>query len=167
MKKMIKISFIIALILNYSCTKENPEENQTSLKLTPENLVGEWRKIGAFKSTDSSGVDLSNENLMNSMDDCRKDDIYKYIVSNNSSNIIKWGYGNNICEDEGQEKNQFIEIGTWTLDERGSLNYNYSDVQEAYRILKLDREELLIRKKSGILENDTIKYYIEKYKRLN
>jgi hypothetical protein len=101
------------------------------------------------------------------MDDCRKDDIYKYIVSNNSSNIIKWGYGNNICEDEGQEKNQFIEIGTWTLDERGSLNYNYSDVQEAYRILKLDREELLIRKKSGILENDTIKYYIEKYKRLN
>ena len=164
MKNMLKLSvIIIALVLNISCNEESIEENQKPLELTAENIEGEWTRIGIYKSTDPSGKNLPNENLMDSIDDCRKDDIIKYTISPDSPNIRYWVYNNDICE--GQEKNKFIELGTWILDSKGKLYYYYSDVQESYKIIELNRTDLLIRKSSGIKENDEINYYFEKYER--
>lgn len=168
MKKMIHTNLILIMIaFSLGCSKESLEKNtiQEDLKFSSKTLEGEWIKTGIFisDSIDSLGERETKENLMDTIADCRKDDIHKFTIESDTNNKYYWGYNEKLCE--GQLKDNFVEIGSWTLDSVGRLNYFYADVMQPYQVINLTEDELLIRKKSGISGDNGMTYYFEHYRR--
>lgn len=163
--KVVAISVLLALI---GCDSEGQDINDdgTDLPFSSTNLKGDWVKSAEYVGQlgDSLGGKTPSEDILSILDACQKDDIFRYDVgSSDQGNPYVWGIGEKACE--GQAVNDFIEIGTWTLEDSGKLNLSYSDVSEPYVVISLTSKRLLIRKASGIITPDGTVFPFTEYVR--
>ncbi|MEO2050311.1 MAG: hypothetical protein ABGX00_00990 [Allomuricauda sp.] len=152
--KMVAFSVLLTLI---GCDSDGQDINDdgTDLPFSSINLKGDWVKSAEFvgEPGDTLGSKTPSEDILSALDACQKDDIFRFDVgSSDQGNPYVWGIGQIACE--GQTADDFIEIGTWTLDNSGKLDISYSDVSEPYVVVSLTSKRLLIRKSSGTMTPD-------------
>ena len=156
----------ISLMFIWGCNDDDQSPEQVNLLFTEDNLAGDWKRMAEFKGrpNDSLGLSEPTEDLFAQFENCRKDDIIRYVkATQQEGNTYFWGIGEVACHN--QIANSFIEIGTWTIQESGELNRFYSDVSEPYIVVLLTGKQLRIRKESGTKEPEGKFYEFTEYVR--
>lgn len=156
----------LSLLVNMSCNDDDRSTQEVNLLLTEDNLAGDWKRIAEFRGqpNDSLGILEPTEDLFAQFENCRKDDMIRYVkTTQQEENTYFWGIGEVACHN--QIANSFVEIGTWSLQESGKLNRFYSDVNEPFIVVLLTSQQLRIRKESGIKSNDGTIYEFTAYER--
>lgn len=134
---------------------------------TENNLAGDWKRIAEIRGqpNDSLGILEPLEDLFAQFENCRKDDMIRYVKATfQKENTYFWGIGEVACH--SQIANTFNEIGTWTLQESGRLTHFYSEVSEPFIVVLLTSQQLRIRTESGIAELDGLIYEFTEYERI-
>ncbi|NYJ28140.1 hypothetical protein GGE08_002194 [Muricauda sp. ARW1Y1] len=65
----------------WSCKKDDQSSQQVNLLFTENNLAGDWKRIAEFSGqpNDSLGILEPLEDLFAQFENCRKDDIIRYV----------------------------------------------------------------------------------------
>lgn len=166
LKKMIYILSCFLLVI-WGCNNDDQSSQQVNLLLTEDNLEGDWKRIAEFRGqpNDSLGILKPTEDLFAQFENCRKDDMIRYVKAiQQEENTYFWGIGEVACHN--QIANSFIEIGTWTIQESGKLNRFYSDISEPFVVVLLTSQQLRIRKESGVKESEGTIYEFTEYERM-
>ena len=169
---MLRQAFLLlfcCLLILSACNSEdqNSRDESANLPFVADNLVGDWKRIAQFKGqpNDSLGILEPKEDLFIQFENCRKDDIIRYVKgTQQEQNSYFWGIGKIPCH--SQIADSFIEIGTWSLPETGKLSHSYSDVIELFIVVKLQSQQLLVRKESGMEDADGVIYEFTQYDRI-
>ncbi|MGB5820329.1 MAG: hypothetical protein WBG90_12655 [Saonia sp.] len=155
--------FLLAI---WGCNNDNQDSQEVDLLFTEDNLEGNWKRIAEFRGqpNDSLGILEPTEDLLAQFENCRKDDMIRYVKAiQQEENTYFWGIGEIACHN--QIANSFIEIGTWTIQESGKLNRFYSDISEPFVVVLLTSQQLRIRKESGVKESEGTIYEFTEYER--
>lgn len=155
------------LLVIWGCNNDDQSSQQVNLLLTEDNLEGDWKRIAEFRGqpNDSLGILKPTEDLFAQFENCRKDDMIRYVKAiQQEENTYFWGIGEVACHN--QIANSFIEIGTWTIQESGKLNRFYSDISEPFVVVLLTSQQLRIRKESGVKESEGTIYEFTEYERM-
>jgi hypothetical protein len=144
--------FILFLSILWACNNDdqNSLEECFNLPSIAVNLVCDWKRIAQIKGqpNDSLGILVPTWDLFAQFENCRKDDIIRYVKGTQQvESTFFWGIGKNACH--SQIASSFLEIGNWYLQETGKLNHSYSDVNEPFILIILRKQQLLIRSESG------------------
>ena len=159
----INFTFILLLSL-FSC--DNKDDSIEQLAITEEAISGDWLRssyyIGLTGDTDgSSGI---SKDLLNDLTDCKKDDILRYQTSASiNSNKLIFGISSLPCE--GEEANDFISAGTWSLSNNSIVHF-INDFAQSFEIVFLNHNKLRI-KSSGTNTENGIVYTFSEYDRIN
>ena len=157
----------LSLLVIMACNDDDQSSQQVNLLFTEDNLAGDWKRIAEFRGqpNDSLGILEPTEDLFAQFENCRKDDIIRYVKAiQQEENTYFWGIGAIACHN--QIANSFIEIGTWTIQESGKLNRFYSDISEPFVVVLLTSQQLRIRKESGVKESEGTIYEFTEYERM-
>ena len=87
----------------WSCKKDDQSSQQVNLLFTENNLAGDWKRIAEFRGqpNDSLGILEPLEDLLAQFENCRKDDILRYVKGNEQEdNRYFWGIGAIACHSQ-------------------------------------------------------------------
>ena len=157
----------LSLLVIMACNDDDQNSQEVDLLFTEDNLAGDWKRIAEFRGqpNDSLGILEPTEDLFAQFENCRKDDMIRYVKAiQQEENTYFWGIGEIACHN--QIANSFIEIGTWTIQKSGKLNRFYSDISEPFVVVLLTSQQLRIRKESGMEEPDVLIYEFTEYERI-
>ncbi|MDC6388964.1 hypothetical protein PP182_09750 [Maribacter sp. PR1] len=167
MLKRANLLLPLILLILLACNNDDQGSQQVNLLFTEDNLIGDWKRIAEFRGqpNDSLGILEPTEDLFTQFENCRKDDMIRYVKAiQQEENTYFWGIGEVACHN--QIPNSFIEIGTWTIQESGKLNRFYSDISEPFVVVLLTSQQLRIRKESGVKESEGTIYEFTEYERV-
>lgn len=157
----------LSLLVMWACKKDDQSSQQVNLLFTENNLAGDWQRIAEFRGqpNDSLGILEPMEDLFAQFENCRKDDIIRYVKGNEQEeNLYYWGIGEIACH--SQIAKSFIEIGTWTLEESGKLSHVNSNTSEYHIVIQLNAQQLLVRSESTKNENGETALEFTEYERI-
>ncbi len=161
---LLPLSFFILS----SCNNDQSFPTESiNLTFTADNLEGDWKRVAQFKGqpNDSLGILEPTSDLFAQFENCRKDDIIRYVKGTQRvENTFFWGIGKNACH--SQIADSFLEIGNWTLKESGKLSHTFSDVNEVFIVVILKSQQLLIRSELGITGANESIYEFTQYERI-
>ncbi|ASV30853.1 hypothetical protein [Maribacter cobaltidurans] len=157
----------LSLLIMWSCKKDDQSSEQVNLLFTENNLAGDWKRIAEFRGqpNDSLGILEPLEDLLAQFENCRKDDILRYVKGNEQEdNPYFWGIGAIACH--SQISKTFTEIGTWSLEESGKLSHVNSNRSEYHIVIQLNAQQLLVRIESDKNENSETTFEFTEYERI-
>lgn len=160
------ILFFLLILSACDNDDQNSQKDLASLPFIANNIEGDWKRIAEFRGqpSDSLGILEPTEDLFSQFENCRKDDMIRYVkATQQEKNVYFWGTGEVACH--SQIANVFSKIGTWTLEESGKLSHFYSDVSVIYIVVILRNQQLLVRKQLGKEEPDGVIYEFTEYVR--
>lgn len=167
LRHVILLLFCCLSILSGCNSDDQSSQEDNNLVINDTNLQGDWKRTAQYIGpvNDSLGILMPTEDLFSQFEACRKDDIIRYQKGDEQTeNIYFWGIGEVACH--SQIAGSFVKIGTWNLQETGELNHFYSNVTELFIVVKLQSQQLLIRKKSGMEDPDGVIYEFTGYERI-
>ncbi|MBO6829448.1 MAG: hypothetical protein JJ876_07805 [Muricauda sp.] len=157
----------LSLLVMWSCKKDDQSSQQVNLLFTENNLAGDWKRIAEFSGqpNDSLGILEPLEDLFAQFENCRKDDIIRYVKGDEQEdNRYFWGIGEMACH--SQISNSFIEIGTWSIEESGKLRHINSNAIEYHIVILLNAQQLLVRSEFDKDDNDETTFEFTEYERI-
>ena len=164
-----KIQMMLIIFFFAGCHSDDLElENEEQeLEYNASNLEGDWLKTGIYYADEDEPWKKveTTTNYMDAIDQCEKDDIYRFSITSSSINNYYIGLNSMLCEN--QKENTFSKISTWTIDSSGRLNFIFEEKEESYQLLILSNQILIISNSEIFYQGDEGKHLVEKFIRLD